>query len=781
MKYRFLIFCQLLLVSLSAQKVISGYVYNTQKEPLIGATIRAIEKETGVVSNQFGYFSMNLPSGKHTIVASYLLYSTDSFGIILQKDTMIQFILRDIELKQVIISARQTNAEKVLMNVQQLSVEQIKKIPSIAGETDIIKALSFLPGVTNGSEGSSGLFVRGGTPDQNLILLDDATVYNPNHLFGFLSVFNADVVKHVELYKGGFPARFGGRIASVLDVHLREGNTQRVKSEISLGLISSRATIEGPLFGKKGSYILAGRASYLDIFLLPVRLQYNSGKRNDFFGYRMNDVNFKANYEITKNQRIFFGYYRGQDRLDVFDRYGNMSSKNTLSWGNQTFTLRHIAAIKSDLFWKNSLTYSNFKFYTLANSTETNDSLNTVSKFGINSRISDIALKSEAEYTHFKNHQIRAGLEQRFFSFLPRSVSLQYQDADTSFQSKSFDKVAAQETAIFIEDEWHPIKSLGISTGVRADLFRGNNGVLFPYLEPRLGVSYKLFHSVALKASYGRFQQNIHLLSNRSGSGFQNDIWVPTVSKIPPQRAQQYAIGTAIHLSKPDIEFSIEAYYRKMNHQIDYKEGISVQNNIQGNWQNLIETGGLGKSYGLEFGIMKQTGRLTTFGGYTLSKSTRQFANINNGKAYPFTYDFRHNLSITANYQLSKKWDFSVSHVWHTGQAFSFPVASLNLPQNFDLHDGGSLFLYRQKNNIRLPDYLRTDIGFNYSKINKKGRTIGWNFSIYNVFNRKNPYTAQIENTSVFNFETLLSTYKPILKVKSFLPILPSISYSFKF
>jgi TonB dependent receptor/TonB-dependent Receptor Plug Domain/CarboxypepD_reg-like domain len=780
MRYKFLVICQLFLSSLSAQKVISGYVYNTQKEPLIGVTIRAIDGRIGVVSNQFGYFSMNLPSGKHTIVASYLLYSTDSLGINLHQDTVIQFFLRDIELKQVTISARQTNTEKVLMNVQQLSVEQIKKIPSIAGETDIIKALSFLPGVTNGSEGSSGLFVRGGTPDQNLILLDDATVYNPNHLFGFLSVFNADVVKHVELYKGGFPARFGGRIASVLDVHLKEGNTQRRKGEISFGLISSRATIEGPLFGKKGSYILAGRASYLDILLLPLRLQYNSGKRSDYFGYRMNDVNFKANYEINRKQRIFLGYYRGQDRLDVFDKYGTSNSKNTLAWGNQTFTLRHIAAVKSDLFWKNSLTYSNFKYYTLANTKEIYDDLTTVSKFGINSRVSDIALKSEIEYTHYKNHQIRAGLEQHLFSFLPRAVSLQYQDADTSFQSKTVDRVAAQETAIFLEDEWHPIKSLGISAGVRADIFRGK-GVLFPYLEPRLGISYKISPSIALKASYGRFQQNIHLLSNRSSSGFQNDIWVPTVSKIPPQRAQQLAIGTAIHLSKPDIEFSIEAYYRKMNHQIDYKEGISVQNNTQDNWQNLIETGGFGKSYGLEFGVMKQTGRFTTFGGYTLSKTTRQFANINGGKEFPFTYDFRHNLSITANYRLSKKWDFSMSHVWHTGQAFSFPVASLDLPPNFDLYGGGSLFLYKQKNNIRLPDYLRTDIGFNCSKENRKGRIVGWNFGIYNVFNRKNPYYAQIDNSGSFNRDTLQYTYKPTLKVKSFLPILPSISYSIKF
>jgi hypothetical protein len=780
MRYKFLIFSLFFFGSLSAQKVISGYIYNTQKEPLIGATIRAINNGIGVVSNQFGYFSMNLPIGKHTIVASYLLYSTDSLTINLQKDTVIQFFLRDIELKQVTISARQTNTEKVLMNVQQLSVEQIKKIPSLAGETDIIKALSFLPGVTNGSEGSSGLFVRGGTPDQNLILLDDATVYNPNHLFGFLSVFNSDVVKHVELYKGGFPARFGGRIASVLDVHLKEGSTERVKSDISLGLISSRATIEGPLLGKKGSFILAGRASYLDIFLLPIRLQYNSGKRSDFFGYRMNDVNFKANYEINKKQRIFLGYYRGQDRLDVFDKYGTSNSKNTLAWGNQTFTLRHIISVKSDLFWKNSLTYSNFKYYTLANSKEINDNLTTTSKFGINSTVSDIALKSEVEYTHFKNHQIRAGLEQHFFSFLPRSVSFQYQDADTSFQSKLADRVSAQETAIFLEDEWHPTKSLGISAGLRGDLFFGKD-VFFPYLEPRLGISYKISSAIALKASYGRFQQNIHLLSNRSGSGFQNDIWVPTVSKIPSQRAQQFAIGTAIHLPKPDVEFSIEAYYRNMNHQIDYKEGISVQNNSKDNWQNLIETGGLGKSYGLEFGIMKQTGRLTSFGGYTLSKTTRQFANINDGKEYPFTYDFRHNLSVTANYQLSKKWDFSLSHVWHTGQAFSFPIAALNLPPNFNLYEGGSLYLYKQKNNVRLPDYLRTDIGFNFSKENRKGRIIGWNFSIYNVFNRKNPYYAQIDNAGFYNRVTMKYEYKPTLKVKSFLPILPSIAYSINF
>ncbi len=747
------------------------------QEPLVGVTVRALHTTAAVSTNFYGFYSLALPIGKQCLVFSYVGSRSDTICHDLRRDTSIGVLLKSRLLGEVVISENR-NDERIQMSTIKLPLGLVKKMPNLGGENDIMKALSFTPGVTNGSEGSAGLFVRGGTPDQNLILLDNAVVYNPNHLFGFLSVFNTDAIKNVELMKGGFPARYGGRLSSVLDITMKEGSRKKLQGEGGLGLVSSRLLLEGPLFRKKGSFMVAGRTAYLGLLLLPLRLQYNSGASDDYTSYNMYDFNAKLNYDLSSKKKIYASFYTGKDQFKAFSRSYPGENKNTLHWGNITGTVRYTQELSPRLFWKNMLLYSNFK-YNFGVDYKQQDSLGDLSsKFANQSGLQNITLKSEMDYFVNNEHIVRFGVEQTLHRFTPRRILLSTPDGDSAATNlQKVDRINATETAAYLEDEWRPFRKIGINYGLRFNYFTSSQS--YQAIEPRASLYYRFSKGLSLKAAYSRANQNVHLLTN-SGLGLQNDLWVPSTSTISPQQADQWAIGLAGFLRAIRTDATIELYYKQMKNQIEYKEGVSVLGSINEHWESLIATQGQGTSYGLELGLSKQVGRLTGLFAYTYAKSSRTFSTINGGKEFPFKYDFRHNLNTTLNWKLNHKWDFSSSLVYHTGQPFSFPVAALSLPYGSG-YEGGAIFYYKDRNNVRLPDYTRVDVGFNRTKVKDNGRVATWNFSIFNLLNRKNALYAQVVNEGRYNYQTKQYEYVPTLRLKSFLPILPSVAYSLKF
>jgi outer membrane receptor for ferrienterochelin and colicin len=765
--------------SMAAQPVIiSGYVTDEDRENLIGASINLHGSNIGAISNTYGFFSIKTIPGDVRLIFSMASLKSDTISLKVQNDTSIYVTLKNRTLSEVVVSDNRLE-NKAQMSSIRLSLAQVAKMPALAGEADIIKALSFTPGVTNGGEGSAGLFVRGGTPDQNLILLDNAVVYNPNHLFGFLSVFNPSTLKSVELMRGGFPARYGGRLSSVLEITMKDGSQERRKGEVGLGLIGSHAQIEGPWARKRGSYMIAGRVSYLSLLLLPLRLQYMSGKRNQYQNYSMHDINAKLRLQLNQKSQAFLSFYTGYDRFKILNQTDSDKSKNQLGWGNLTASLRLNRQVLPQTYWKNTLVYSQFRYKYDFEFIMQADSIPSESRFASFSGLKNITWKSEWDFMPNSKHYFRAGIENTCYKFVPRDNSLSLHSADTTYISKTSNSVQAYESAAYIEDEWRPTDVWSLNVGLRANFFSIQN-LPFLSVEPRLSLSRRIGYFNMLKASFARTQQNIHLLSN-SGLGFQNDVWVPVTSQLLPQRTFQVAIGFEHDFPKQFIEMALEIYYKKMSNQIEYREGVNIFSSQQQAWADLVAGRGRGESYGIELSFSKQVGqRLTGLLAYTLSKTTRQFDDINGGKVYPFKYDFPHNLNATASLKLNKKWDFAATWVWHSGQAFSLPTIALSAPPNA-AYEGTTLFYFKDRNNARLPDYVRADIGFILTKPRKNGRTAIWNFSVFNVLNRPNALYAYIQNRPVFDAQTQGHSYYQELKTQSFLPILPSISYVLKY
>jgi outer membrane receptor for ferrienterochelin and colicin len=758
--------------------VVSGYVIDEDKEALIGARIRIFDSNIETTSNNYGFFSLKYITGHIRLIFYMVGLKNDTVSFNIKNDTLIYVTLKNRMLSEVVVSGNKIE-NKAQMSSIRLSLAQVAKMPALAGEADIIKALSFTPGVTNGGEGSSGLFVRGGTPDQNLILLDNAVVYNPNHLFGFLSVFNPSTLKSVELIKGGFPSRYGGRLSSVLEVTMKDGSQERRKGEVGFGLISSHAQTEGPWAHKKGSYMIAGRASYLGLLLLPLRIQYISSKRNQYQDYLMYDINAKFRLQTNQKSQAFLSFYTGRDNFEVLTQTDSDKSKNQLRWGNFTASLRLNRQVLAQMYWKNTLLYSQFRYkYGFAFNTQA-DSTTTESRFTSLSGLKNATWKSELDFMPNGKHYFRAGIENTWHKFVPRENRLSLYSIDTSYVDEAFSSAQAYESAAYIEDEWKPSDAWSLNMGLRANFFSIEN-MRFLSVEPRLSLSRRIGHFSKLKASFARTQQNIHLLSN-SGLGFQNDVWVPVTSQLPPQLTSQFAVGFEHTFAKQFLEMSIEIYYKEMRNQIEYREGVNIFSSQQKSWEDIVTGHGQGASYGIELGFSKQVGgRLTGLLAYTLSKTTRQFSDINGGEAYPFKYDFPHNLNATGSLKLSKKWDFSASWVWHSGQPFSLPTTALSTPPNA-AYQGSTLFYFKDRNNARLPDYARADIAFIFTRPKKNGRTAIWNFSIFNALNRPNALYAYIRNRPVFDPQTQEHLYYQELETQSFLPILPSISYALKF
>jgi outer membrane receptor for ferrienterochelin and colicin len=773
----------------NAQKhTISGYIEDASTgERLIAATVYDEISKQGVVANVYGFYSLTLHEGPVKINYSYVGFQTESFEFDLQKDTLLKIALTpSVLLKEVVItSQKESQVEQAQMSVVEIPIQTIKSLPVFMGEKDILKAIQLFPGVQSGGEGTTGLYVRGGGPDQNLILLDGVPVYNADHLFGFFSVFNPDAIQHVSLIKGGFPARYGGRLSSVLDIRMKEGNNKETHGEFSVGLISSKLTVEGPIKKNKSSFIISARRTYLDILVQPV---IKAIEQNTSGGYYFYDLNTKLNYILSDKDRIYLSMYMGKDRayLKYKDEYyyDNVNyesiGKAGLDWGNITTALRWNHIYNKKWFSNVTATFSKFQFDVGEQfiSKETSDGITQTSDFSFLyfSGIQDWAIRADFEYIASPSHRILLGASDIYHTFSPGSTIYKFSDAsdeginfETTYGNS---RIFAHEISVYVEDELSVNARLKINSGIHASAFPVH-GTTYSSVQPRLNVRYIIREDLSVKAAVSKMTQYILLLTN-SGIGLPTDLWLPVTENIKPQQSWQYAAGI-FHDINNTFEISLEGFYKSMSNLIEYREGADFFSATQ-TWQDKIVSGD-GEAYGAEVLIRKNEGSTTGWIGYTLSWATRQFDDLNFGKPYPYRYDRRHDIGLAITHKLNDNIDFGLVWVFGTGNAVSLPIEkypgtglnpSLSYYSDIEYYDG--------RNGFRTPSYHRLDLGVNFHKQLKKGERT-WSFNIYNVYNRKNPFMIYFSN----EYDYFSSTPTTRLKQISLFPIIPSFSYSYKF
>ena len=785
MKINIIVFLLLLFSSSAAAQnkfTISGYVKDSLNgETLIGATITVQGLSKGISSNQYGFYSITLVEGKYTLICSFIGYRYKAIQLNLNSDTKINFeVLPKISLSQeVVVSTkkRDANVKNAQMGKFTLPIEQIKSIPAFLGEVDLLKTIQFLPGVRNAGEGSAGIYVRGGGPDQNLILLDDAPVYNTGHLFGFFSIFNADAIKNVTLIKGGMPAQYGGRLSSVLDVSMKEGNNQKLQVDAGIGVIASRLSIQGPIKKNKSSFILSGRRTYIDVISKPFISKTSQFRGSGYFFY---DVNAKVNYIISDKDRIYLSGYFGRDVFDFAN--GKQSLKINIPWGNATGTFRWNHVFNKKLFGNTTAVYNDYNF--------TFNALQNDFELKLASGIRDISLKQDFDLYPYTGHKLKFGGIYTYHKFTPSVISGK-QDS-TIFKPNNAQIKHGHEAALYIQDEWEMNEKIKVQAGLRYSWFQqigpykiyktddngnrtdstvfGSGKAVKTYggLEPRFTIRYALNDETSLKASVTRNLQYIHLVSN-AGTTLPTDIWVPSTYRVKPQISWLYAAGLFKNFKDNMYETSVELYYKQMQNQIEYKEGYTPTG--IDDTENSF-TFGKGWSYGAEFFINKTKGRLTGWVGYTLSWTWRKFAALNFGEKYPAKYDRRNDMSIVAIYELNKKWRLSASFVYGSGNAAT-------LPQRFYIIGGILTQEYSRINEYRLPSYHRLDFAaiLTPKKNVKRKIKTEWVFSVYNAYNRKNPYFIYFDQTgNPFN-----GTLQIQAKQVSLFPVIPAITWNVKF
>ncbi|HIP37559.1 MAG TPA: TonB-dependent receptor [Crocinitomix sp.] len=674
-------------------------------------------------------------------------------------------------------------------------MDKVKSLPVLLGETDIIKTAQLMPGIQSGSEGSSGMYVRGGGPDQNLILLDGVPIYNANHLFGFFSVFNADAINSVKIIKGGFPARYGGRLSSVIDIRMNEGNMNEYHGEGSIGIISSKFMLSGPILKGKTSFMISVRRTYIDLLMRPIISSINQSSSNYKAGggYFFYDINGKINHTINKKNHLYFSAYTGKDKFYIKDeykfydydslKYRYNTTDGKIQWGNQIFALRWNHQYGPKLFSNLTLHYSNYKFVTGFEDTEfidgKKDSPIYFNSFEYLSGIQDWGGKLDFYYYPNPKHKIIFGIGDTYHTFSPGIATSVFQTgsaiSDTTFGSS---KTYSHEFYGYIEDDYSITKKLSVNYGLHfSNLYV--NQTYRKSLQPRIAANYILDENSSVKLSYSSMTQFLHLLSNTS-VGLPTDFWVPATDKTPPQRGHQIAAGYTRDLGK-GYNISFEGYYKIMKDIIAYKEGASFLT-VGKDWQKIVEIG-RGWSYGAELLFEKKIGKITGWLGYTLSWTWRQFDNINFGEPYPFKYDRRHDISLALTYDINDHIDLGVVWVYGTGNAVTLPIQQYQeLVEPYSANNYGyywgntAVQYYEKKNDFRMPAYHRLDIGVNIHKKKKWGEAT-WSYGLYNAYNRQNPFYIE--------YGYLQNDFSPnpqkVLKQRSLFPIIPSISYSFKF
>ena len=762
-------------VSAQDKYTISGYVQDKETgEKLISASVFEPNLMLGAITNNYGFYSLSLPKGKRTIAFSYMGYKTITMEINLTKDTIIKFETEtDNLLDEVVIEETriEDNVEKTQMSTFDLPVQDLKTLPVLLGEVDIMKTIQLLPGVQSGNEGTGGLYVRGGGPDQNLILLDGVPVYNASHLFGFFSVFNADAIQSISLIKGGFPARYSGRLSSVLDIRMKEGNSKHITGEVSIGLISAKATIEGPIIKDKTSFIISGRRTYIDALIAPaIRLQ---SKGNAAGGYYFYDLNAKINHKFSDKSHLYLSSYLGNDKFYFKNSYtinGDENEENgSIRWGNITNALRWNYLVNNKLFSNITLTYSQYNFTTgMEEKFNSKDDYYNY-KFEYISGINDFSGKIDFDYSPNPKNNIKFGISEIYHTFNPGVNVYNVNTAGSSNLDTTFgnNKLYAHEYSIFVEDDIKLTNKLKANVGLNFSGFILKNKN-YSNFEPRIAVRYLINRKLSIKASYAKMSQYIHLLAN-STVGLPTDLWVPTTEVLKPEISNQVALGSVYKL-KQKFEFSIEGFYKTMDNLLEYKEGASFFS-VNNDWQQKV-TQGKGWSYGAEFLIRKQKGKTTGWIGYTLSWTNRQFEEISFGKVFPYKYDRRHDIGIAVTHKFNKHVDLGVTWVYGTGNAvtLAFEKYAQFSYDNFNYQFNNDVEYIESRNNYRMASYHRLDIGVNLHKVKKHGvRT--WSFGVYNVYSRQNPF---------FLYFSQESGSTELYQVSLF-PIIPSFRYSFKF
>ncbi|HMQ60536.1 MAG TPA: TonB-dependent receptor plug domain-containing protein [Flavilitoribacter sp.] len=778
------LFCALLVSALSLAQnrfTISGYIEDAGSgEKLIAANILDLKSGSGAISNTYGFYSLTLPADSVTLTFSYIGYQPLTRTILLRRDTTLSVRLESsVQLETVEVTAGRYEKieESSRMSRIDVPVEQIKRIPALFGEVDVLKALQLLPGVQSGNEGQNGLYVRGGSPDQNLILLDGVPVYNVSHLLGIFSVFNADAIKNVTLTKGGFPARYGGRLSSVLEINMKEGNTQEVHGEGSIGLISSKLTLEGPIKKDRTTFLVSGRRTYADLIFGPIiRASQPSG--TDFklklFFY---DLNAKLQHKINDRHRLFASAYLGSD---VFhNRYAEDgdSFEGGIDWGNLISSLRWNYQITPKLFANTTLTYSRYLVDIGAGATYKYD--DHVEKFNAlyRSGIEDTGGKIDFDFIPNPNHYLRFGVSAVSHTYNPGALSFKSSGEDINLDTLiGSQKAYSTEFAAYLEDDIQ-LGALKANLGVHASAFKVQ-GHYYTSVQPRIGLRYLLNNDWSLKASFSTMAQFINLLTSE-GFSLPTDLWVPSTKTVTPQTSWQVALGAA-HTFKNDFEISVEAYYKQMKNVLSYKEGASFLFGLENDWQEKI-TQGDGETYGLELFLQKKVGKTTGWLGYTLSWNWRDFDEINGGKRFPFRYDRRHDISLVLSHDFSDRITLSTTWVYGTGNAvtlntFRYPTEVNNFgnyPYFYEVESGG------QKNAFRMTDYHRLDLSVEFRKPKRWGER-KWVIGVYNAYFHRNPYYIIAQNETTQNPD---GTYqeKRVFKEVSILPLIPSVSYGFKF
>ena len=787
--------------TLGAQNItVSGHLYERGSlESLPGGLIYEPVSQTATTTNTYGFYTLTLPYRE----GMYLVFN--SFGYI--NDTLWIRTAENLEydarlskittLETVNITAEKTNTEVVQMSAIKLTAKEIQQIPMLFGEKDVFKTLLLLPGVQSASEGTSGIYVRGGGPDQNLIILDEATIYNASHLLGFFSIFNGDAIKSVELIKGGFPARYGGRLSSVIDINMKDGNKESYHVEGGVGVIASNVMVEGPIIKDKASFMISGRTTYMDLFMVPLMKLVT---KSTTAGYYFFDLNGKLNFNLSKKDKLYLSAYFGQDKFHVSqnDSYFGTTDKYKMGlfWQNATATARWNHLFTNKIFSNLSFvfsdytmnTYMKYKYFYAPNDPD-NESFSS----DFNSGIRDYTLKYDVSFHPNATHHILAGAAVTYHEARPNAMTVK---ADT-FTMRQANKEPGLEYAVYVEDEINIRNKFRINPGVRLVAFTVPHKTWFSP-EPRLSMSYNFLPNLAIKASYAMMSQCMILLST-STIGLPIDLWVPVTENIKPQRSQQVALGLHYDLKKPRLSFSIEGYYKSMNNILAYKEGTSYFMNLveqildeelegqpQGEWSKNV-TSGKGWSYGVEFLVRKEVGKFTGWIGYTLSWTKQQFKDLNFGEPFFARYDRRHDVSIVLMYSPTKRINLSLSWVFATGNAVTLPTSlyvSETMQDFLDIvvpesdnqyHYYGFIENYGKKNDFRMKPFHHLDIGVQFIKPHdKKGQSI-FEVSIYNIYSHHNPFFYFTEQ----EFVNGQIVYK--LKQVSIFPIIPTFTYHFKF
>lgn len=775
---KFLIFILLFINTASLAQQLQGVVLDEETgEPLIGVNIKS--GSVGTSSDTHGLFNLKLSKGEHQVTFTYIGYQSQVINVVINGDSRLEITMKPVSITtgEVVITARAEN-ENIIKSIDQVSLskEEMESLPAIMGQVDVVKSLQLLPGIQSAGEGNTGIFVRGGAIDQNLILLDGAPIYNIGHLFGFFSLFNPSIVREANLIKGGIPTSYGGRLSSILEVKSRPGNFRKYLGEASIGVVAGNIMLEGPLIKEKVSFLVSGRRTYIDLVSQAVtndRTIFNTG-----IDYFFHDINARLDWRISQNSSLSLSHYSGEDDF-LFN--GVTSMENTMSWRNNISSMQW----EYDFRQKGLLRAQIYRsHYDMNFGAAINDYL-----FNIISDIEDIGAKIDFEW-QLEHHRLKAGTEVIHHRFLPNQMRANTSDIDFDFVEQ--EPLPARETAVYLYDNYQVNDRLSLNGGIRWSLYQQlgplQRYITDPYLqitdtvhyepnevitsyqnwEPRLSITYLLNQSASLKASYDKTYQYVHMAPISSIS-LPTDVWVPSSETIQPQSAHQYSLGYFQNLEENVWETSLMAYYKTMQNQIEYRDGVIVGYSKGFNFDdNFIF--GRGQSYGLELFVKKKKGKATGWVSYTLSRTTRSFPDINQGRTFPAKYDRLHNLSVVGNYKLNDRWRLSSVFAYATGNALTLPVGRYII-------NGNLINEYQGRNTFRMPAYHRLDFSATWQGKIKKGVQVSWVFSVYNLYNRRNPYYIFFETKGNINDYYLEVNARKV----SLFPIIPSIAYQIKF